>query len=309
MANIRDIARLADCSVSTVSRVINNHPYVAEEKRTKILAIMRELDYFPNSKARDLSIGVSKHIAVMIPFANHPYTDKIVSGILTSAFRNGYKVTLLPTNYDPDIEKHYLDELAAKAWDGMIITSKKSSFDLISSYLKYAPIVCCEDTGSFPISCVSIDREQSFTELFTKLVQQGYHKIGLTVGRTEKESASTGVVLKAYRKVIGALDDSLIVRNCRTYADGLTAGNYFATIPDLEVIVTNGDDVAAGILHHVSSTKVKIIGEENLLSSQLLNFSTIDHHLDKCGEAAFDLLLKNPNQTVAIPYTFIERGG
>lgn len=308
MANIRDIAKLSGYSVATVSRVINNHPYVSEEKRKHIQKIMQELDYIPNAKARDLSIGTSKHIAVMIPFANHPYTDKIVSGILAAAFNDGYKVTLLPTNYDPEIEKQYLDALAAKAWDGMIITSKKSSFEVIARYLKYAPIVCCEDTGHFPISCVSINREQSFTELFTHLIKQGYKKIGLIVGRTEKESASTGIVLRAYEKVLGKLDNSLIVRNCRTYEDGLTAGDYFSTIDNLEVIVTNGDDVAAGILQRISSVKVKVIGEENLLSSQLLHFSTIDHRLDKCGEAAFDLLLKEPNQTVTIPYSFIERG-
>ncbi|MBO0441127.1 LacI family DNA-binding transcriptional regulator [Candidatus Enterococcus ikei] len=308
MANIRDIAKLSGYSVTTVSRVLNNHPYVSEEKRQKILKIMHELDYIPNAKARDLSSGKSKHIAVMIPYANHPYSDKIVSGILNAAFEDGYKVTLLPTNYDPKVEKHYLDELAAKAWDGMIITSKKVSFETIARYLKYAPIVCCEDTGDFPISCVSIKRETSYVDLFTSLKKQGYHKIGLTVGRTEKESASTGLVLQAYSDIIGYSDESMIVRNCRTYEDGIQAGLHFSKVKELEVIVTNGDDVAAGILQHVSLDEVTVIGEENLLSSRLLNFSTIDHHIDQCGEAAFHLLWEEKSRTVSIPYTFIERG-
>ena len=307
MANIRDIAKLSGYSVTTVSRVLNNHPYVSEEKRAKILKIMHELDYIPNAKARDLSKGKSKHIAVMIPYANHPYSDKIVSGILTAAFEDGYKVTLLPTNYDPEVEKHYLDELAAQAWDGMIITSKKVSFEMIAGYLKYAPIVCCEDTGEFPISCVSIKREKSYVDLFTELKSRGYNHIGLTVGRTEKESASTGLVLQAYSDIIGYLDKSMIVRNCRSYEDGINAGSHFSMLPDLEVIVTNGDDVAAGILQHISQDHVLVIGEENLLSSRLLNFSTIDHHIDQCGEAAFHLLLDKKISTKTIPYTFIER--
>lgn len=122
MANIRDIAKLSGYSVTTVSHVLTNHPYVSEEKRAKITQIMHELDYIPNAKAPDLSSGKSKHIAVMILYANQPYSDKIVSSILNAAFDKGYKVTLLPTNYDPVVEKQYLDELAAKAWDGMIIT-------------------------------------------------------------------------------------------------------------------------------------------------------------------------------------------
>lgn len=307
MANIRDIAKLSGYSVATVSRVLNDHPYVSEEKRTKILKIMHELDYIPNAKARELSRGRSKHIAVMIPYADHPYSDKIVSGILKAAFNDGYKVTLLPTNYDPTVEKHYLNELAAKAWDGMIITSKKVSFEVIMSYLKYAPIVCCEDTGNFPISCVSIKREESYIDLFTKLKKQGYHNIGLTVGRTEKVSASTALVLQTYSTIIGCLDESLIVRNCRSYEDGIQAGSHFAKLSDLDVIVTNGDDVAAGILQTISQDQVMVIGEENLLSSRLLHFSTIDHHIDQCGEAAFHLLLEEKISTKTIPYTFIER--
>ncbi|MEI5990157.1 hypothetical protein A5881_001650 [Enterococcus termitis] len=308
MANIRDIAKLSGYSVATVSRVLNDHPYVSEEKRTKILKIMDELDYVPNAKARDLSSGKSKHIAVMIPYADHAYSEKIVSGILSAAFEDGYKVTLLPTNYDFNVEKQYLDELAAKAWDGMIITSKKVSFETIAHYLKYAPIVCCEDTGTFPISCVSIKRKESYTNLFTELKRRGYNNIGLTVGRTEKDSASTGLVLQAYSDVIGYLDESMLVRECRSYEDGIQAGSHFSKLADLEVIVTNGDDVAAGILQHISQDHVLVIGEENLLSSRLLNFSTIDHHIDQCGEAAFHLLLDKEVATKTIPYTFIERG-
>lgn len=307
MANIRDIAKLSGYSVTTVSRVLNNHPYVSEEKRTKILNIMHELDYIPNAKARDLSSGKSKHIAVMIPYANHPYSDKIVNGILNAAFEDGYKVTLLPTNYDPNVEKHYLDELAAKAWDGMIITSKKISFELIASYLKYASIVCCEDTGVFPISCVSIKREDSYIDLFTNLKKQGYSKIGLTVGRSESVSASTALVIDSYQTIFGKLEESMIVRDCRTFEDGIAAGLYFSKLNELNVIVTNGDDVAAGILQHVEQDHVKVIGEENLLSSRLLGFSTIDHHLDKCGEAAFHLLLEKKVKTTTIPYSFIQR--
>jgi DNA-binding LacI/PurR family transcriptional regulator len=307
MANIRDIARLSGYSVSTVSRVLNNHPYVSEDKRQKVLAIMKELDYIPNIKARHLSNGKSKHIAVMIPFADHPYTDKIVSGILKAAFKAEYKVTLLPTNYDLAVEQRYLDELAAKAWDGMIITSKKIPFDIIAGYLKYAPIVCCEDTEEFPISCVAIDRKKSYRDLFNLLKEQGSKKIGLTVGRPEKDSASTAIALEAYREVIGLTESSLIFRDCRTYEDGIAAGEYFSQFEALDVIVTNGDDVAAGILQTLSLTEVTVIGEENLLSSRLLKFPTVDHHLDLCGEKAFELLFEKRTQVKRIPATFINR--
>ncbi|MDN6419078.1 MAG: LacI family transcriptional regulator, partial [Lactiplantibacillus plantarum] len=80
MTNIHDIARLSGYSVSTVSRVINHQKYVADDKRAKVEAIMQELDYVPNRVARDLSRGRTKTIAVVLPYANHPYFARVVDG-------------------------------------------------------------------------------------------------------------------------------------------------------------------------------------------------------------------------------------
>ena len=75
MANIRDIARITGYSVSTISRVLNNHPYVTEEKREKVLAVMAELNYVPNRSAQNLSYGKTKNVGVVLPFINHAYFD------------------------------------------------------------------------------------------------------------------------------------------------------------------------------------------------------------------------------------------
>lgn len=307
MATIRDIAKLSGYSVSTVSRVLNHHPYVTEEKREKILAIIEELEYIPNAKARHLSTGASKNIGVMVPYTNHSYFDKLTGGILKAAFNSGYKVTLLPTNYCLDKEKEFLDELASKALDGMIITSKKSSFELISNYQKYAPIVCCEETKSYSIPYVMIDRKKSYLELFKRLKSLGYQRIGLTTGRNEKESATTAILFQSYKEVFGSLRSAVIFRNCTTFEDGVRAGLYFSELDNIDVIFANSDEIAAGILDCKKNNTIKIIGEENLLASRLLNFSTIDHHLDQCGEEAFNLLLNQEKKSVTIPYTFIER--
>lgn len=60
MTNIRKIAKLTGYSVSSVSRVINNHPHVSEEARQKILQVMEELDYRPNILAQELSSGSTR---------------------------------------------------------------------------------------------------------------------------------------------------------------------------------------------------------------------------------------------------------
>ena len=64
MTNIRKIAKLSGYSVSSVSRVINNHPHVSEEARQKILQVMEELDYRPNILAQELSSGSTRRVGV-----------------------------------------------------------------------------------------------------------------------------------------------------------------------------------------------------------------------------------------------------
>lgn len=104
MPNIKEIAKLAGVSVTTVSRVLNNHPYVAEEKRVRVQAVIDELDYSPNRSAMDLARGKTNTVGVIIPYNDHPWFDKIVNGILEVAFKNRYSVTLFPTGYDPKEE-------------------------------------------------------------------------------------------------------------------------------------------------------------------------------------------------------------
>lgn len=69
MANIRDIAKITGYSVSTISRVINNHPYVDDEKRAKVLQVMSDLNYVPNRSAQNLSYGRTKNIGVILPLS------------------------------------------------------------------------------------------------------------------------------------------------------------------------------------------------------------------------------------------------
>ena len=64
--NIKDIARLAEVGVSTVSRVINNHPDVKESTREKILKIIKESNYIPNNSARILKQNSTKNIGVLV---------------------------------------------------------------------------------------------------------------------------------------------------------------------------------------------------------------------------------------------------
>ncbi len=69
----------------------------------------------------------------------------MLSGIIEVAFNEDYQVTLLPTNYQAERERMYLEEFAGKRFDGLIVTSRANNLDVLLSYQKYGPIIFCEE--------------------------------------------------------------------------------------------------------------------------------------------------------------------
>ncbi|ETY73591.1 LacI family DNA-binding transcriptional regulator [Lactiplantibacillus fabifermentans] len=312
MTNIHDIARLSGYSVSTVSRVINHQKYVADDKRAKVEAIMRELDYVPNRLARDLSKGQTKTIGVVLPYANHPYFARVIDGIMSAGFAAGYKITLLPTNYDMTVERRYLDQLRGKAYDALIFTSRSSSLDTLERYRKYGQIVCCEDPGDDrELAAAFTDRMASYVHAMQWAKKHGYETMGVVLSRNNVISASTRVTRRAYEQVYGPLTDDHLFTGAVNYDDGYHAGQYFANLkPTVDVIFANGDDIGAGVeqyFDHHGLPAIPVIGQENLLSSRLLNFSTIDHHLEALGQAAFRLATGKTRTHELIKSDFIIR--
>lgn len=81
MANIKEIANKAGVSITTVSRVLNDHPYVSEEKRVRVLEAMKALEYTRNVHAVHLSKGFSNMIGVVLPSIRLPYFSELLAGI------------------------------------------------------------------------------------------------------------------------------------------------------------------------------------------------------------------------------------
>ncbi|KIU10130.1 transcriptional repressor of carbon supply (LacI family) protein [Bacillus subtilis] len=86
-------------------------------------------------------------VGVILPYSDHPCFDKIVNGITKAAFQHEYATTLLPTNYNPDIEIKYLELLRTKKIDGLIITSRANHWDSILAYQEYGPVIACDETS------------------------------------------------------------------------------------------------------------------------------------------------------------------
>ena len=106
---IQDIARLANVSVATVSRVINNNENVKEETREKINRIIKENNYYPNLIARNLSKNENNTIGVILPDIKNLYFASIMNEIVNETNKNGLNVILGCSNESFRLQKKYME--------------------------------------------------------------------------------------------------------------------------------------------------------------------------------------------------------
>ena len=139
-ATIKDVARKAGVAASTVSRVINNKSLISEETREKIMEAMRELNYFPNSLARNFANGNACAIGLAIDASDNTtfsnvFFNKSVFGIETVAQNNGYNILITnggeEKNGVTSVEKLILE----RKIDGLILPSVMAKKSLLKNFL------------------------------------------------------------------------------------------------------------------------------------------------------------------------------
>ncbi|MDT2736934.1 LacI family DNA-binding transcriptional regulator [Enterococcus pseudoavium] len=306
MANIRDIAKITGYSVSTISRVINHHPYVDDQKRARVLEVMTELNYVPNRSAQNLSYGRTKNIGVILPFVNHDYYDQLLSGIMQAAFDHGYQISLLPTNYDQELEKRYLVDFSKRSFDGLIVTTKANSIRAFLDYLQYGPIIFCEEIPNADVSCVYINLKKSIKEAFAYMKENGVVNPGMTLGRSKNISHNSEFSIQKAKEIYPNFNEANIFWDCIVPEDGIQGAVFFKK-RKVDGILTFGDTIAATILQQYEGNKPLVIGRENLLISEVMGFSTIDHHLAEYGKKAFEAFYYDKHEKTCVPHHFTKR--
>jgi LacI family transcriptional regulator len=119
---IRDIAKEAGVSVTTVSRVLNNRHDVSDETKKKVQEIIAQLGYSPNSIARGLVLQRTYTIGLAIPDISNPFFPQVAKGVQSRAKELGYSVILFDTNNDANEEKEAIKLLKSKQVEGLIVS-------------------------------------------------------------------------------------------------------------------------------------------------------------------------------------------
>ena len=121
MSNMKDVSRHAGVSIATVSNVITGKRAVSEKIRKKVLKSIAELDYQVNLVARGLKTQRTSTIGVILPDITKLFFQKVISGILETAYASGYRINLLSSGYDFQIEKSLIRSLQSSCVDGILL--------------------------------------------------------------------------------------------------------------------------------------------------------------------------------------------
>jgi DNA-binding LacI/PurR family transcriptional regulator len=321
MANIREIARLAGVSVSTVSRVLNNHPYVSSEKREAVLKTIKELDYSPNIIAVHLSRGKTNMVGVVLPTINHPYFSELLEGIAKEAMQHKIQLVLFQTGYQEEKEFEALEQLRGHLIDGVIFASRAVSSDSLLKYKDAGPIVLCEDSDQVVFPSISIEHVAAFNHGMEYLITKGQDRIAICLGRLEGPNSQKRQ--KAYEekmKMIGQkVHGEWIMGSCLVIQDGKKVVDRYLQMKDKpSAFLVGNDQVAAGIIteakkHGLSVPEnVALLSFDNHPISEIMGITTIDIPTKQLGAHAFNAFIKRFGDSkyakkIVLPFKLIPR--
>lgn len=317
MTNIRDLAQMAGVSVTTVSRVLNNYPYVSEEKRKAVMDVIRKTNYQKNINAVHLSKGRTNLIGVVLPYFDTPYFSLVLKGITNQAKIYNYNLVLFQTEYRVDREIEALQMLKQKQIDALVICSRISDISIIKKHLQFGPIVLCEDLAGSQFSTTFVDHYKVFQQALEYLYEKGHRKIGYCIGR--KSGTNSRMRELAYidfhKKHHLPFDPEYIINRCLYFEDGDRVFQYIKKLknPPTALLVTS-DQVAAGIVISCQKEGISIPDNLAIISfnnepiAKMMNITTIEIPLTKMGENLFLQAIDDKISNKEISVNLIERG-
>jgi len=188
---IKDIARMANVSHTTVSRALNDKSRIKNETKEKILAIARELKYQPNFIARSLVIKKTKTLGLVITHIANPFYTELAQGIEATVRGLGYSIIFCSTHSDLSAEKHYIDMLRSKGVDGIIFTSAHMGDpNIIGLAEEEFPIILVNRRTYHPmvrekVDYVGVNNIGGGYLAVEHLIKLGHKRIGIIGGSSE----------------------------------------------------------------------------------------------------------------------------
>ncbi|EHC7287057.1 substrate-binding domain-containing protein [Vibrio parahaemolyticus] len=328
MATMKDIAKLAGVSTSTVSHVINKTRFVSEEISERVNNAAKELNYYaPSALARSLKVNRTKTIGMLVTTSTNPFFGEVVKGVERSCYHKGYSLILCNTEGDNERMRQSINTLLQKRVDGLILMCSSLEGERIDVFERYPDIpVVVMDWGPMLFTSDKIqDNSLRGGYLAAKyLIDCGHTEIGCITGPLIKHQAQ--MRYEGYKRAMNEagleFNANWIIESDFECEGGYQAFKKMAergTLPS-SIFVSN-DMMAMGVINAANELSIKvpddlsIIGYDDIHIAKFMSPSLTTIHQPKyrLGQAAVETLVRrlddksNEVQVVQLEPTLVVR--
>ncbi|MCK8060732.1 MULTISPECIES: LacI family DNA-binding transcriptional regulator [unclassified Fusibacter] len=303
---IKDIAKLADVSTATVSKVINGKDKnISSSTRNKILKIIKETNYVPNRIASSMITKKTHSIGLVIPDITNPFFPEIARGVEDLANQYSYHVILCNSDNNSKKELEYIEMLQEKMVDGIILTSSSNSKGSAPTLSKLQiPVITVdrEIEGVTTSGRIIVDNYSGAYEAVTYMLNSGYKKILHLAGpMTTKPSVDRYQgYLQAHKDFGDLVDDSLYIEGHYTAEFGYkgikTALKHEL---DFDAVFCGNDLIALGAIKGLHELRLRVpedigvVGFDDIYMATLIdpNLTTVHQPNYQMGYKAAQMLI------------------
>ncbi|QOY36905.1 LacI family DNA-binding transcriptional regulator [Anaerobacillus isosaccharinicus] len=326
-ATMKDVATLANVSMSTVSRVLNNPETVVPEKRERVLAAIKTLKYHPNALARGLIYKRTRTYGVLIPDVSNMYSAEVLKGMEEAANVRGMNLIICNTDLNKDRKHAYINVLNEKQVDGILYMSEAVFPDdyKVMERLAIPFVLASTHCLEYPLPSVKVDDEQGGYDATLFLVSKGHKEIGMISGPTTDIIAGQSR-LQGYMRCLRDhhlpvnVDKNVQFGHYR-FQDGFEAMERLYQSNNITAVFCASDEMALGAISYLHSIKVdvpndlSVIGYDNtkVASMSIPPLTTVAQPMYEIGYKAVEKLedLINGNELkqlrTYLPHQIIER--
>ncbi|WP_075191760.1 ribose operon transcriptional repressor RbsR [Cronobacter malonaticus] len=302
---MKDVARLAGVSTSTVSHVINKDRFVSEAIRLRVEDAIRTLNYAPSALARSLKLNQTRTIGMLITASSNPFFSELVRGVERSCFERGYSLVLCNTDGDEQRMNRNLETLLQKRVDGLLLlcTETHQPSPAIMKRYPAIPTVMMDWSPFDGGSDVIQDNSLLGGDIATRyLIDKGYTRIACVTGPLDKTPAR--LRLEGYRTAMQRaglpVAEGYEVIGDFEFAGGLRAMQSLLALPEPPQAVFMGNDaMAVGAYQALYQAGLRIpqdialVGYDDIELASYMTppLTTIYQPKDELGELAIDVLI------------------
>jgi len=304
--SIKDIAKAAGVSHSTVSRALSDSPLVSTETKERVQLLAQEMGYSPDAQARSLVEGRTRTIGVVVTTMTDPFIGGIVQAIETTAHDYGYSVILASSNDSSEREIAAAETLQSKRVDGVIVTSSRVGV-LHQGRLERlgVPVVLInslvQHRGRYTFS-IGVDNRHGGFLATEHLLQQGHRRIAYVASPDDRSDSMER--LAGYREALTGAgidpDPSLLVQGTGRPGGGQRALPGLLALEDRPTAAFCYNDMTAiGLIHaaHAAGLSLPqdlaVVGFDDIVFAQYVHpaLTTVAQPVGELGKGAMEMVL------------------